>query len=134
MIDVHILLIHFCTIEHEGPVTAAHISYDGIKILAGTCTVSFMCDFFTNLDKAFLSNHSKRHIVGSNKIVVFVLKGNIGILDVSTRGYTTVMRSHVDRVLSASLDPIRRHLATVSSDHTIRIWDLDSMQQVSFNL
>ena len=29
-----------------------------------------------------------------------------------------------------SIDPIRRHLATVAEDHTIRVWDVDTMQQV----
>ena len=39
---------------------------------------------------------------------IFCCQGNIGILDVSTRGYTTVMRSHTARVVSMSLDPSRR--------------------------
>ncbi|KAK2180206.1 hypothetical protein NP493_453g01010 [Ridgeia piscesae] len=55
--------------------------------------------------------------------------GNIGILDVSSRGYTTVMRSHTAHILAMSIDPIRRHLATVAEDHTIRVWDVDTMQQ-----
>lgn len=54
----------------------------------------------------------------------------MGILDISTRNYTTVMRSHVGRVLSASVDSQRRHIATVSDDRTIRIWDFDTLQQV----
>ncbi|XP_071815143.1 WD repeat-containing protein 90-like isoform X2 [Apostichopus japonicus] len=56
--------------------------------------------------------------------------GNLGYLDVSTRNYTTVMRSHTGRVLCMSLDPVRRQMATVSEDHTIRLWDLDSLQQL----
>ena len=54
----------------------------------------------------------------------------MGILDVSTRNYTTVMRSHVGCVLSALVDPQRHHIATVSDDRTIRIWDFDTLQQV----
>ncbi|XP_070579992.1 WD repeat-containing protein 90-like isoform X2 [Ptychodera flava] len=56
--------------------------------------------------------------------------GNIGVLDISTRQYTTVMRSHTDSIASVSVDPLRRHVATVSMDHTIRIWDLDNLQQL----
>ena len=56
--------------------------------------------------------------------------GNLGILNIDTRAYTTVMRSHINRILSLSLDPSRRQVATVSEDHTIRVWDLDTMQQV----
>lgn len=61
------------------------------------------------------------------------LQGNLGILDISSRGYTTVMRSHTSRIQSMALDPLRRQLATVSDDHTIRIWELDTMQQVMIN-
>jgi len=58
-------------------------------------------------------------------------KGNVGILDISTRSYTTIMRSHTGRILSMSLDSHYKRMATVSEDHTIRIWDLDTMQLVS---
>jgi len=61
---------------------------------------------------------------------MYCCQGNVGILDVSTRNYTTVMRSHVGHVLSVSVDPQRRHIATVSDDRTIRIWDFDTLQQV----
>ena len=58
--------------------------------------------------------------------------GNLGILNIETRAYTTVMRSHINRILSLSLDPSRRQMATVSEDHTIRVWDLDTMQQACY--
>lgn len=54
----------------------------------------------------------------------------MGILDIATRNYTTVMRSHSGRILSAAVDPQLRHVATVSDDRTIRIWDFDTLQQV----
>ncbi|XP_069036890.1 WD repeat-containing protein 90 [Lepisosteus oculatus] len=56
--------------------------------------------------------------------------GNLGYLDISSRGYSTLMRSHTDCVLGFSVDGIRRKIATVSEDCTIRVWDLDSMQQL----
>ncbi|KAM3859558.1 LOW QUALITY PROTEIN: WD repeat-containing protein 90 [Diretmus argenteus] len=56
--------------------------------------------------------------------------GNLGYLDVSSRGYSTVMRSHTDSVLGFSVDGIRRHLATASGDGTVRIWNMDSLQQL----
>ena len=48
----------------------------------------------------------------------------------STRDYTTIMRSHTGRVLSIAVDPLRKHLATVSRDHTIRVWDAETLQQL----
>lgn len=57
--------------------------------------------------------------------------GNLGFLDVRTRRYNTLMRSHTDTVRSFSVDGIRRHLTTASSDGTVRIWNMDSLHQVS---
>ena len=48
----------------------------------------------------------------------------------TTRAYSTLMRSHTDRVLHISQDVFRRHMATVSADHTIRVWSQDNGQQV----
>lgn len=59
--------------------------------------------------------------------------GNLGFLDVSSRGYNTLMRSHTDTVLGFSVDGIRRHLTTASSDGTVRIWNMDSLHQVIQN-
>ncbi|KAM9716313.1 WD repeat-containing protein 90 [Menidia menidia] len=56
--------------------------------------------------------------------------GNLGFLDVSSRGYNTLMRSHTDTVLGFSVDGIRRHLTTASSDGTVRIWNMDSLLQL----
>ncbi|XP_075035229.1 WD repeat-containing protein 90 isoform X1 [Mixophyes fleayi] len=56
--------------------------------------------------------------------------GELGVLDVPSRGYQTLMRSHTDSVLAFSAHPSQPHLATVSTDNTIRIWDLCSLQQL----
>ncbi|XP_075890586.1 WD repeat-containing protein 90 [Nelusetta ayraudi] len=56
--------------------------------------------------------------------------GNLGFLDVRTRRYNTLMRSHTDTVRSFSVDGIRRHLTTASSDGTVRIWNMDSLHQL----
>lgn len=57
--------------------------------------------------------------------------GNLGFLDVNSRGYATLMRSHTDTVLGFSVDGIRRHITTASSDGTVRIWNMESLHQVS---
>ncbi|XP_067101587.1 WD repeat-containing protein 90 [Osmerus mordax] len=56
--------------------------------------------------------------------------GNLGYLDVSSRGYSTLMRSHTDAVLGFSVDGVRRRLTSASRDGTVRVWDMDSMQQL----
>ncbi|KAK0151285.1 WD repeat-containing protein 90 [Merluccius polli] len=56
--------------------------------------------------------------------------GNLGYLNVSSRGYNTLMRSHTSRVLAFSCDGVRRHLATASADGSVRIWHMDSLQQL----
>uniref|UniRef100_A0A665V8A7 WD repeat-containing protein 90 n=1 Tax=Echeneis naucrates TaxID=173247 RepID=A0A665V8A7_ECHNA len=56
--------------------------------------------------------------------------GNLGFLDVRSRGYNTLMRSHTDTVLGFSVDGVRRHLTTASSDGTVRIWNMDSLHQL----
>ncbi|XP_071478368.1 WD repeat-containing protein 90-like [Diadema antillarum] len=64
------------------------------------------------------------------RVLAGTATGNVGVLDVSTRKYTTLMRSHVANVVAMALDPLRRQMATASNDHTIRIWDLDTLQQL----
>ncbi|KAG9465767.1 hypothetical protein GDO78_017755 [Eleutherodactylus coqui] len=56
--------------------------------------------------------------------------GEFGVLDVPSRGYQTLMRSHTESLLAFSTHPSYPQLATVSSDNTIRIWDLASLQQL----
>ncbi|XP_034716336.1 WD repeat-containing protein 90 isoform X2 [Etheostoma cragini] len=66
----------------------------------------------------------------SLQVLAATSTGNLGFLDVSSRGYSTLMRSHTDTVLGFSVDGIRRHLTTASSDGTVRIWNMDSLHQL----
>ncbi|XP_073504675.1 WD repeat-containing protein 90 isoform X2 [Phyllobates terribilis] len=54
--------------------------------------------------------------------------GEVGVLDVPSRGYQTLMRSHTDALLAFSTS--HGQIATVSGDRTIRIWDAASLQQL----
>ncbi|XP_067044850.1 WD repeat-containing protein 90-like isoform X1 [Acropora muricata] len=56
--------------------------------------------------------------------------GNLGVLDVSARTYSTLMRSHTNKILAMSFDSSHRYLATVSADESIRVWDLDTLAQL----
>ncbi|KAM9424099.1 WD repeat-containing protein 90 isoform 2-T2 [Pholidichthys leucotaenia] len=66
----------------------------------------------------------------SLRVLAATSTGNLGFLDVMSRGYNTLMRSHTDTVLGFSVDGIHRHLTTASSDGSIRIWDMDSLHQL----
>ncbi|XP_074866919.1 WD repeat-containing protein 90 isoform X2 [Carettochelys insculpta] len=66
----------------------------------------------------------------SLKVLCTTFTGNLGYLDVQSQGYHTLMRSHTDSVLAFSVEGLRKQMATVSQDNTIRIWDLVSMQQL----
>ncbi|CAH2307904.1 WD repeat-containing 90 [Pelobates cultripes] len=56
--------------------------------------------------------------------------GELGVLDVPSRGYLTLMRSHTQSLLAFSHHRFHPQLATVSCDNTIRIWDTQSQQQL----
>ncbi|XP_016889554.1 WD repeat-containing protein 90 isoform X2 [Cynoglossus semilaevis] len=66
----------------------------------------------------------------SLQVLAATSTGNIGFLDVTSRDYNTLMRSHTDTVLGFSVDGIRRHLTTASADGTVRIWNIDSLHQL----
>ncbi|RXN21814.1 WD repeat-containing 90 [Labeo rohita] len=65
-----------------------------------------------------------------SRVLAATATGNLGYLDVNTRGYRTLMRSHTANVLGFSVDGVRRRVTTVSKDSTVRVWDMDTMQQL----
>lgn len=56
--------------------------------------------------------------------------GHLGFLDIPSREYSMLVRSHTAPVLALATQGSRGQLATVSQDHTVRIWDLATLQQV----
>jgi len=66
----------------------------------------------------------------SRKVLCTTAAGNLGYLDIQSRDYNTLMRSHEHSILAFSVEGIWKQMATVSRDNTIRVWDLVSMQQV----
>ncbi|XP_065114825.1 WD repeat-containing protein 90 [Paramisgurnus dabryanus] len=65
-----------------------------------------------------------------SRVLAATTTGNLGYLNVGSRGYHTLMRSHTTSVLGFSVDGIRQRVTTVSKDGTVRVWDMDSMQQL----
>ncbi|XP_045400730.1 WD repeat-containing protein 90 [Lemur catta] len=56
--------------------------------------------------------------------------GHLGVLDVPSREYRVLARAHTAPVLALSTERSRGHLATVSQDRTVRIWDLATLRQL----
>ncbi|XP_045639833.1 WD repeat-containing protein 90 isoform X1 [Ursus americanus] len=56
--------------------------------------------------------------------------GHLGFLDIPSREYSMLVRSHTAPVLALATQGSRGQLATVSQDHTVRIWDLATLQQL----
>ncbi|XP_054442774.1 WD repeat-containing protein 90 [Pteronotus mesoamericanus] len=56
--------------------------------------------------------------------------GHLGFLDIPSREYSVLMRSHTALVLALATEYNRGQLATVSQDHTVRVWDLATLQQL----
>lgn len=64
------------------------------------------------------------------KVLASTNAGTLGYLDVSTRQYTTVMRSHTEKITDCCIDGLRRTIATCSEDGSIRIWDISTLRQL----
>ncbi|XP_029804907.1 WD repeat-containing protein 90 [Suricata suricatta] len=56
--------------------------------------------------------------------------GHLGFLDVPSREYNVLTRSHTAPVLALATECSQGQLATVSQDHTVRVWDLATLQQL----
>jgi WD40 repeat protein len=74
------------------------------------------------------------------KVIVGTANRSIGVLDVASHQYSTLVRSHTDTIHSLAIcdRPVSGHVSgprdtfditTVSSDCTIRVWDVKSAEQ-----
>lgn len=65
-----------------------------------------------------------------SRVLSTTTSGHLGFLDVPSREYSVLVRSHTAPVLALATECSRGQLATVSQDHTVRVWDLATLQQV----
>jgi len=65
------------------------------------------------------------------KVVCGTTYGSIGILDKSNQNYKTLLRSHTAEILAADFHRQKNNIITVSRDRTIRLWDIETNDQVS---
>lgn len=64
------------------------------------------------------------------KVVCGTLYGSLGILDKSNQRYRTLLRSHTDQIIQMEFHLVKRNIITVSKDKTIRLWDVETFDQV----
>ncbi|XRB08526.1 centriole proteome protein [Pycnococcus provasolii] len=64
------------------------------------------------------------------QIAIGTESGSVGMLDIPTHQYTTLMRSHIDSVRDVAADPMRPEFCTVSADGSIRVWSLRTCEQL----
>lgn len=63
------------------------------------------------------------------KVLAATSVGTLGYLDVSTRKYSTLMRSHIDKISDCCVDGLRKTITTCSSDASMRVWDVATLRQ-----
>ncbi|RHY17122.1 hypothetical protein DYB28_000206 [Aphanomyces astaci] len=57
------------------------------------------------------------------------VNGTIGMLEISTQQYTTVVRAHTGAITALALSPRSDSFVTTSTDGTIRVWDVTTGTQ-----
>lgn len=60
------------------------------------------------------------------KVVCGTMYGSLGILDKSNQRYRTLLRSHTQQIINMDFHLAKRCVITVSSDKTIRLWDVET--------
>lgn len=56
--------------------------------------------------------------------------GALGVTDISTHSYRTLLRSHTEGVLDCAADPARAEAATASADGSVRVWSTITGEQL----
>ena len=64
------------------------------------------------------------------KVITATTSGSLGILDLKTKEYITLVRSHTQSILDVAYDASLKYLATVSNDSTVRLWNYKSFRQL----
>jgi WD40 repeat protein len=63
------------------------------------------------------------------KLCVGTAFGTLGILDVSEHSYSTILRSHVGKIIHVASRSNAEEFVTLGDDNTIRLWDAATAQQ-----
>lgn len=64
------------------------------------------------------------------KVACGTSTGGLGVLDLSNNKYDTLLRSHTQEIIEMHVHPFCNYLVTLSTDFTIRLWDMEKYEQV----
>jgi len=64
------------------------------------------------------------------KVTCGTTYGSIGILDKSNQNYKTLLRSHTGEIVAMDFHKQKQNIITVSRDKTIRLWDVETADEV----
>lgn len=63
------------------------------------------------------------------QIACGTLTGSLGILDLASQRYKTLLRSHVGDIIALALHTPSQNIITVATDKTIRLWEYSTFTQ-----
>jgi len=92
-----------------------------------------------NMNSAFLEAEHENCIsdiqISHNglKVLVSTKNATLGYLDVTTRKYTTLMRSHLNKLNLSCLSHLNERILTCSDDNSIQVWQTKPALQQLFN-
>ncbi len=64
------------------------------------------------------------------RIAIGTQSGSIGVLNLTSQNYNTLIRSHTRKILAVATDPHRPEFTTISDDETVRVWDMQNSKQL----
>lgn len=64
------------------------------------------------------------------KVAFGTSNGVLAILDMTNNKHDTLLRSHTDEIIEMHIHPFCKYLVSLSSDFSIRLWDLEKYEQI----
>lgn len=65
----------------------------------------------------------------ASKVACGTSIGTLNILDLATNDCKTIVRAHTEEVTQIAYHEFSNSMITLSSDHTIRVWDSEKLEQ-----
>ena len=135
-----VFIINYATETLEAPYKTNDAAIYSIAVNEAFCVIGSMDSYLRvwPLDlQDFIMEAQHEGIVSSVdisndglKVACGTMNGSIGVLDKSNQGYKTLLRSHTDEIIAIDYHKLKNNIISVSADRTIRLWDLDTLEEV----